>query len=170
MMVRACLALTLFLTLALPVQAAAPTGPVVGKGTAKEGDIVTINGQDFRLDGIDAPDVGQKCKNVKGTEYDCYELSRRMLERILNNDEVTCTPRKEQGKPPQLAACVVRGVDIGRAMVQLGYALAYRALTPAYAADEALASSHRRGMWAGRVEAPWEWRSRQQAEKLKHTQ
>ncbi|SNR91237.1 MULTISPECIES: thermonuclease family protein [unclassified Azospirillum] len=170
MIARACITLTLFLTLALPVQAAEAPAPVVGKGTAKEGDIVTIDGQDFRLDGIDAPDAGQKCKNVKGTEYDCYELSRRMLERILNNDEVTCTPRKEQGKPPQLAACVVRGVDIGRAMVQLGYALAYRALTPAYAADEAIAASHRRGMWAGRVEAPWEWRSRQQAEKLKQAQ
>ncbi len=162
--------LALFLALAAPVSAAEAPAPVVGKGTAKEGDIVTINGQDFRLDGIDAPDVGQKCKNVKGTEYDCFELSRRMLERILNNDEITCTPRKEQGKPPQLATCKVRGVDIGRAMVQLGYALAYRALTPAYAADEALASSYRRGMWAGRVEAPWEWRSHQQAAKLKQAQ
>lgn len=164
------LLLTVSLALTAPALAAEAPAPVVGKAAAKEGDILSINGQDFRLDGIDAPDVRQKCKNVKGAEYDCFELSRRMLERILNNDEVTCTPRKEQGKPPQLAVCVVRGVDIGRAMVQLGYALAYRALTPVYAADEALASSHRRGMWAGRVEPPWEWRSRQQAEKLKQAQ
>jgi endonuclease YncB( thermonuclease family) len=155
----------------LPLPALAQSGgggaPVIGTGAAKEGDVVTVNGQEFRLDGIDAPDVGQRCKNVRGAEYDCFELSRKMLERIINNDEVTCTPKKEQGSKPPLAVCMVRGVDMGRAMVQLGYALAYRALSFTYDSDEAVAMSFRRGMWAGRVEPPWEWRSRQIREKAK---
>lgn len=164
-------AIGLLIGLCLPLPALAQAGaaaggaPVTGTGAAKEGDVVTVNGQEFRLDGIDAPDVGQTCKNVRGKEYDCFELSRKMLERIINNDEVTCTPKKDQGRKPPLAVCMVRGVDMGRAMVQLGYALAYRALSFTYDRDEAVAMSFRRGMWAGRVEPPWEWRSRQIREK-----
>lgn len=145
-----------------PPPGAAWGAPVTGPGKAKEGDLVTVNGQDFRLFGIDAPDPGQKCKNVRGVEYDCFALSRTMLERLINNGEVECTPRKASpAHGPKLALCKAGGDDLARAMVEFGYALAYRALSYDYVSSEARASSYRRGMWAGRIDPPWEWRSRQ---------
>lgn len=159
----------LLLFSAAPAVAQAPpaegAAPVRGPGIAKEGDIVTVKGQEFRLFGIDAPDPGQKCQNVRGVEYDCFDVSRRILEKLINNGEIECTPRKESvPEGPKLAVCTASGDDLSRVMVEWGWALAYRALSGDYVASEARAASYRRGMWAGRVEAPWLWRSRQQAE------
>lgn len=166
----------LSLALAAPSVAQAPPpadealAPVRGPGAAKEGDVVTVMGQEFRLFGIDAPDPGQKCKNVRGVEYDCFDASRRILEKLINNGEIECTPRKESlPEGPKLAVCTASGDDLARVMVEWGWALAYRALSPDYIASEARAASYRRGMWAGRVEAPWLWRSREQAEKLRQS-
>lgn len=142
--------------------------PVTGPGQAIEGDLVSVNGQEFRLYGIDAPDKGQTCVNVKGTSYDCFALSTEMLRRLINDRTITCTPQdKAAGKGAKTALCrAENGDDLAFAMVERGYALAYRALTPEYVTIEARASSFRLGLWAGRVEAPWLWRSRMEEEKL----
>lgn len=142
--------------------------PVTGQGQAIEGDLVSVNGQEFRLYGIDAPDKGQTCVNVKGTSYDCFALSKEMLRRLINDRNISCTPQdKAAGKGAKTALCrAENGDDLAYAMVERGYALAYRALTPEYVPAEARAASFRQGLWAGRVEPPWLWRSRQEAEKL----
>lgn len=143
--------------------------PARGIGTAVEGDLVSVKGQEFRLYGIDAPDRGQTCVNVKGREYDCFALSREVLRRLINDREIECTPHgKAPPAGPKFAICrAENGDDLAFAMVQRGYALAYRALSPAYVSVEARAISYRRGLWAGRVEPPWLWRSRQTADQLR---
>lgn len=157
----------------LALLCAAPAGaqtsaPVTGPGQAIEGDLVSVNGQEFRLYGVDAPDKGQTCLNVKGASYDCFALSREMLRRLINDRTITCTPQdKVAGKGAKTALCrAENGDDLAYAMVERGYALAYRALTPEYAAIEARAASFRRGLWGGRVEPPWLWRSRKEEERL----
>lgn len=152
----------LLLSLASPAPAAAET--VKGKATAKEGDLVSVSGQDIRLFGIDAPDKEQRCKNVRGVEYDCFELSRTALERLIGGQPVDCTLKPS---PPtqKLGVCTGGGRDLAALMVLTGYALAYRPVADDYAAEEVRAMSYRRGLWAGRVEPPWLWRSRQLADK-----
>ena len=61
----------------------------------------------------------------------------------------------------QVGVCRVGGTDLAAALVARGWAFAYRRLTPAYVGSEAFAESHRLGMWAGKIETPWQWRSRQ---------
>ncbi|MBP7336600.1 MAG: thermonuclease family protein [Niveispirillum sp.] len=137
-------------------------------GAAKEGDLVTVKGQEFRLFGIDAPDKGQTCVNVRGQEYDCFALATRILELLINNMNIECTPRGESpAAGPTLAICrAENGDDLAYAMVERGMALAYRPLSFDYVSIEARAISFRRGLWGGRVEPPWLWRSRQTEQKL----
>ncbi|MFY8096068.1 MAG: thermonuclease family protein [Niveispirillum sp.] len=164
--------LILVLLLALPMpgfaQGGADKAPVKGIGAAKEGDIVTVRGQEFRLFGIDAPDRGQTCVNVRGQNYDCFALSTRILSLLINNMNVECTPRGESpARGPTLAVCrAENGDDLAYAMVERGMALAYRPLSFDYVSIEVRAISYRRGLWGGRVEPPWLWRSRETEKKL----
>ncbi|WP_162937334.1 thermonuclease family protein [Indioceanicola profundi] len=133
------------------------TGPAI----AVEGDRLTIEGQEIRLYGIDAPDRGQKCVSGRGVEYDCFEMSRLALERLLQAGSPTCTMLPGAKDDGRLARCTVNGHDIGAFQVLAGWAMSYRRIAPDYAKQEALAMSRRRGLWTGRAEAPWIWRDRQ---------
>lgn len=159
------------LSLLLAGPALAQTGdgaPVSGPGAAREGDLVTVRGQEFRLFGVDAPDKGQKCLNVRGREYDCFRMATEVMTRLINNRNIECTPKgKTPPGGPKMAVCrAENGDDLAYAMVERGYALAYRPLSYDYVGIEARAISFRRGLWAGRVEAPWLWRSREAERKL----
>lgn len=164
-----CLLVALALLLTPPALAqSGGNAPVKGIGTAKEGDLVTVRGQEFRLFGIDAPDKDQKCLNVRGQEYDCFTLARDILNLLINNMNIECTPRGvSAASGPKMAICrAENGDDLAYAMVERGMALAYRPLSFDYVSIEARAISFRRGLWAGRVEPPWLWRSRQTEKKL----
>ncbi len=165
---RGAAALLLALALAPAALAQADKTPVKGPGAAKEGDLVTVKGQEFRLFGIDAPDKGQTCENVRGQQYDCHALATRILSLLINNREIECTPRGQSpAAGPKLAICrAENGDDLAYAMVERGMALAYRPLSFDYVGIEARAISFRRGLWGGRVEPPWLWRSRQTEQKL----
>lgn len=158
--------------LALPLpgmaQGGADKAPIKGIGAAKEGDLVTVKGQEFRLFGIDAPDKGQTCVNVRGQNYDCFALATQILSLLINGMNIECTPRGESpAAGPKLAICrAENGDDLAYAMVERGMALAYRPLSFDYVSIEARAISFRRGLWGGRVEPPWLWRSRQTEKKL----
>ncbi len=137
-----------------------PNETLKGNSTALEGDVLVVNGTPVRLMGIDAPDPGQMCKNRYGRELDCFSIGRAVLDSLVKDEEVSCTIAERDRNGQRLGECRVRGVDLGAAMVARGWAFAYRSLSPAYASSEAFAQSRRLGLWAGKVEKPWQWRSR----------
>ncbi|WP_085089456.1 thermonuclease family protein [Azospirillum oryzae] len=156
-------------------QAAKGRGPIANtpdqtlKGTAMavEGDLLTINGTAVRLMGIDAPDPGQKCRNRYGHELDCFKVATAVLANMVKGEEVNCTVTEQDRTGEKKGECRVRGVDLGAAMVSRGWAFQYASLSPAYQKGEAYAQSKRMGLWAGQVEKPWQWRSRQLRENAK---
>lgn len=139
---------------------AVPNTLLKGAGRAVEGDLLTINGTAVRLMGIDAPDPGQMCKNRWGHELDCFRVATDVLAALVKDQEVECTVADQDRRGQKQGECRVRGIDLGGAMVARGWAFPYRGLTSAYQSSEAYAQSKRLGLWAGRVEKPWEWRSR----------
>lgn len=155
------------LLLLLPVLAAALAGAaraedVTGPGTARSGVVVTVEGQDIRLYGIDVPPPGQKCRTRWQREYDCAAKSKEAMEFLVNGKQVACKTKGFDPEKRPVGKCRVAGRDIAAVMVTYGWALAYRTLSPEYVGDESYAQSHRRGLWAGSVQAPWQWRANQQ--------
>ncbi len=144
-----------------------PNQTLKGRGVAMEGDLLSVSGTPVRLMGIDAPEVGQKCRNRYGHELDCFRIATAVLASLIKDREVTCIIAERDRNGQQMGECRVLGVDLGSAMVSRGWAFAYRSLSPAYASSEAFAQSRRLGLWAGKVEKPWQWRSRQQREQAR---
>ena len=168
-------ALAALLLLAVPAQAASVPGKtssvpnelLKGRGMAIEGDLLSVNGTPVRLMGIDAPDVGQMCKNRYGRELDCFTIARDVLKTLIENEEVECTVADQDRNGQKQGECRVRGIDLGGAMVARGWAFTYRSLTGTYQKTEAYAMSKRMGLWAGQVEKPWQWRSRRLREQAR---
>lgn len=138
-----------------------PNERVVGPAEVLEGDRVSIGDRPIRLMGIDAPDPGQVCLNRYGSGFDCFAVSVGVLRALISGAEVECTMADRDRTGQEEGECRARGIDLGGAMVARGWAFAYRSLTPAYQQGEAFAMTRRLGLWSGRVEKPWQWRSRQ---------
>lgn len=147
--------------------ASTPNELLKGRAIAVEGDLLSLNGTSVRLMGIDAPDQGQKCKNRYGHELDCFRIATAVLQSLVKDEEVSCTIAEKDRTGQKMGECRVRGVDLGAAMVSRGWAFSYSSLSPAYASGEAFAQSRHLGLWSGKVEKPWQWRSRQQREKAR---
>ena len=133
---------------------------VNGPGVAMAGDLVTVGGAAVRLRGIAAPVAGETCETRYGAIYDCYRKSTDVLQALIGGNEVSCEIVSTDRTGQKVGLCRVGNTDLSAAMVARGWAFAYRRLSPAYVNSEAFAESHRLGMWAGRVEMPWQWKSR----------
>lgn len=161
----------LFLLTAAGLLAAAtpqpPAQEVSGKPEIASGDQMTVSGTSVRLYGVAAPAAGQTCQTRYGVSYDCYRRSTDVLKALVGEAEVACIITTVDRTGQKIGVCRVGGVDLAAAMVARGWAFAYRRLTPAYVGAEAFAESHRLGMWAGKVEMPWQWRSRQLGDKAR---
>jgi endonuclease YncB( thermonuclease family) len=140
---------------------AAAAQTVNGTGVAMSGDLITVGGASVRLYGIAAPLPGETCQTRYGQTYDCYRRSTDILQALIGDSPVLCTITATDRNGQQIGVCRASGTDLASAMVARGWAYAYRRLTPTYVGAEAFAESHRLGMWAGKVETPWQWRSRQ---------
>ena len=131
-----------------------------GAGSAMEGDVVSLKGTMIRLRGIDALDPGQICRTMRGIEYDCFGTAKAQLQQMLDLGEVTCLAKEQDRSEHRIGVCRVLGKDLSAAMLVRGWAFASRRLSTDYRGLEARAQARKAGMWAGRVEAPWLWRTR----------
>lgn len=107
----------------------------------------------IRLDGMDAPEICQ----LHG------EASRAVLVARVLGQQVQVQVRRSDDYGRLLARVTLRGQDVGAWMVSQGQAWSYRYRRNAgpYAAQEAQARSHRRGLFAdARPEPPRDFRKR----------
>lgn len=147
----------------LPFAPAKPPPPLpttIGSGSAVEGDLVSVNGSAVKLWGVDAPDAGQMCQTKANQSYDCFTIAKERLSSYIGQNQVTCYMRGKDSHGQSIGTCAVNGLDLAALMVRDGWALAYTAITPQYADLEGEAQAKERGIWSGRVEAPWRYRSR----------
>ena len=80
------LALTLVILAGLPASAQQST---TGRTTMKDADTIIINGRQFRLWGIDAPEGDQTCRRDRRT-WECGAQATQALERLIGRSTVTC--------------------------------------------------------------------------------
>lgn len=133
-----------------------------------DGDTLTIDHQQWRLWGIDAPELGQVCTldGCSSDGLDCQAASQRAcgvqardaLRALVANAAVRCEGRgRSYGR--RVGRCYAGLVDIGAEMVRSGLALDFPQYSRgAYAVAEREARNARRGIWAGSFSLPWIWR------------
>jgi endonuclease YncB( thermonuclease family) len=120
------------------------------------GDLIELQGRRLRLDGIDAPETGQRC-TLKARLYDCGEVARTALLDLTAGAEVRCRPLGPGPAGSTMAQCTAAGYDLSEGMVYTGWALAQPAATERYGKVQEQARHAKHGLWRGRFVEPWEW-------------
>lgn len=137
-----------------------PFGPSA-KIVTLDGDTIKAgDGAEYRIFGIDAPELHQTCSEANGKSWMCGRAAKAKLTTLIKGGNVNCQARATDRYGRTVAVCSAEGVaDLGEAMVRDGYAidLGGQAGNP-YRDAEAEAREAKRGIWRGSFERPSDWR------------
>ncbi len=131
---------------------------ITGQASIIDADTLEIHGERIRLEGIDAPESGQRCYSASNKLYRCGAGAANALDKWIGDATVTCRIDGTDRYSRLLGTCQARGVDMQEWLVENGYALAYRQYSTQYVAAEQRAASAKAGIWEGRFVNPAEWR------------
>lgn len=138
--------------------------PSLGLGAktiSVDGDTIReSDGTEYRLFGIDAPELGQTCMEADGRSWRCGRAAKAKLTRLIKGGSLSCEGRARDRFDRIVAICGTETVpDLGEAMVRDGYAvdLGGPAGHP-YRDAEDDARSAKRGIWRGSFDRPSDWR------------
>lgn len=131
-----------------------------GTYQAADGDSLRRGKLSVRLHGIDAPELGQVCRDGQGRDYRCGHEAMKALAGLISGREILCIMLDEDRYGRAVALCTAGGSDINGEMVRLGWATAYRRHSSAYVKFESEARKAKRGVWQGQFERPETWRER----------
>ena len=134
-----------------------------------DGDTVHINENKFRLEGIDAPEMRQKCKKeslkisfIIGftfyKDYNCGKVSKEKLKSKIRGSEIKCIFTTKDRYKRYIATCYKEKKNLNQWMVRNGYAIAYRRYSKKYVPDEDFAKEKKLGLWQGKFMNPEKWR------------
>jgi endonuclease YncB( thermonuclease family) len=134
-----------------------------GTAAVTDGDTLRIGGTRIRLSGIDAPESKAVCTvKTSNQRVACGQRAGEELRRLTANRVVGCVDEGEDRYGRTLATCYAiaagKRVDIGKAMVRQGWALAYRRYSDRYALDESAARLDGAGLWAMDFQNPEDYR------------
>lgn len=123
-----------------------------------DGDSLTLQGRQIRLQGVDAVELHQKCQDSNGQQWDCGEKAKQALKRFVKGKEIKCETQAIDKYKRKISICYADGQDIGAHMVEIGYATAYRKYSPRYIHHEKRARDAKKGIWQGEFTPPSVWR------------
>lgn len=150
--------LALFVLIAFAMGRTGWYAPDEGRFAAIDGDSLRKGEKEYRLHGIDAPELHQQCRGADGRDYPCGRAARDQLKRLVNAQTLACSIRETDRYGRLVADCRAGEKDINREMVKSGWAIAYRRHGTDYEAEEADARKAGRGIWQGSFEVPERWR------------
>lgn len=130
------------------------SGPV----QAIDGDTLRGTEGSIRLYGIDAVEANQTC-NRSGVVWQCGKDAKALLTKLVSDDPVFCEQRDIDADGRIVAVCKAGDSDLGRTMVEAGFAIALRSVDDAYSDSEARVRGFRVGIWSSRFEVPTAYRA-----------
>jgi len=141
------------------VSAAAAEGTLVYRGRAEVTGpaMLSLDGKRIVLYGIDAPVKGQPCHAGSKT-WDCSTASAKILLNLVGTQDISCEQRRADHFGRVFATCTAGDVDINRALVEAGMAVALPQETTDYVGAEAAAKEKGIGIWRGPFMAPADYR------------
>ncbi len=137
-----------------------PFGPEARIVSIDGDSIRAANGAEYRIFGIDAPELHQTCKEANGKSWACGRAAKARLTVLMKGGNVTCEARDKDRYGRIVAVCSADGVpDLGEALVRQGYAIDLGgAMGNPYQEAESQARAEKRGIWRGTFERPSDWR------------
>ena len=128
---------------------------LAGPARIVDGDTIEIADVNIRLAALDAPERTQRCTDARGEEYGCGTAATDYLRFLIDGRDVTCRGRGRDRYGRMIGDCRANGVNLSRAMVRRGWAVAYLGdLDPV----EREARREGVGLWAGEFTRPADWR------------
>ncbi|RPG95134.1 MAG: thermonuclease family protein [Candidatus Pelagibacter sp. TMED263] len=139
---------------------------IIGLPKVIDGDSIHIKSYKIRLEGIDAPEISQKCKKpylqiiffTFQKDYYCGQVSKKKLIQKIGNKSVKCILLGKDRYKRYLAKCFKGTINLNKWMVRSGYAIAYRKYSKIYIPDENFAKEEKLGLWGGSFIKPEKWR------------
>ena len=124
-----------------------------------DADTLEMAGQRVRLQGIDAPESAQTCRQATGHRYRCGDRATEALRTRIGTGAITCTIEGRDRYNRALSTCYTADrTNLNAWLVRQGHALAYRRYSTKYVSQEDQARASRAGIWAGEFVPPWDWR------------
>lgn len=144
-------------------QAERPTNPqdypsIIGSVRVVNGDTLMMDGHYIRLFAIDAPEADQTCANKMGRAYHCGRVAATWLRDWLMDNPVECHIMQQDKNGNMMGVCSLGQYDIGAALVNAGWAIAYTKYSDVYVPYQEQAMSRRDGLWQGKFYSPEDWR------------
>jgi endonuclease YncB( thermonuclease family) len=145
---------------------------VSGTGKAVDGDSVLVGAGksvvDIRLYGIDAPEHDQKCETASGGPWDCGREAILELAKLVDGRQLSCKVMELEkfGARRPIAKCFDGPNSAADEMLRKGMAWAFRRYLepdPAelkhFVALEEESEAKKIGVWQGKAQKPWDYRT-----------
>lgn len=129
-----------------------------GRATVTSGDTLRIDGKEFRLYGLDAPERDQYCEDQYLKTYQCGTYAKDALRRMIGRLDVTCVEGKEDEEGRVLATCYAGDTNLNSRMVRDGWAISRPEENQNYVPLEKMAKQQKKGIWQYIFEDPKKWR------------
>ncbi len=126
--------------------------------TIVDGDTLKIASTTYRLNGIDAPESNQSCRDSQGKQWACGNAATKALNRLVRWRSVQCNPVTQDTYGRTVATCYAGGKDLGAELVKSGLAWAYRYYSTEYVAEEEQAKAQHLGIWQANNMPAWDFR------------
>jgi endonuclease YncB( thermonuclease family) len=129
--------------------------PLTGRVQVIDGDTIDMGGVRIRLQGVDAPERRETCRDAAGRDWSCGSWAGEALRALIADRPLACRDLGERTHDRVVAACTLDGRDLGALLVAEGIVRAcprYARQHPhsrGYEAIEVEAIAARRGLHAG---------------------
>jgi endonuclease YncB( thermonuclease family) len=132
---------------------------VAGAARVIDGDTIEIGETRVRLEGIDAPETKQTCRDARGRKWACGTSAAHHLDRLIDDKPVRCSSHGLDDYGRSLAYCTAAdGRELNRQMVREGQAWAFVKYSTRYVAEEREARAARLGVFGADNTPPWTFR------------
>lgn len=119
---------------------------LTGTASAADGDSLVVGSQRVRLFGIDAPELDQTCQ-TGGNAWQCGADAKRRLNELVAGQRVDCQIIGTDQYGRSLGKCSTEFLELNEAIVELGWAVAYREYSQDYVEAEERAKLRKAGIW-----------------------